>query len=211
MVVGGLSGDLDDMMNLHLPNADVRLDAGFLTTDEADALLAALASTVPWEQRDVVVQGRTYAQPRLTAWFGDSDEPYTYSGLTLHPNAWTPELERLRDMIETRTGVRFNSALANRYRSNRDSIGMHSDSERELGPDPIIGSISLGREREFVMAPKKGRAGRRTPIRLPHGSLLMMGAGTQINWMHGIDKEAVPSDQERINITFRTILERTPK
>jgi len=198
-------------MNLHLPNADVRLDAQFLTKTEADALLAALTGTVAWEQRDVVVQGRTYAQPRLTAWFGDTDEPYTYSGLTLHPSPWTPDLERLRDLIAERTGVRFNSALANRYRSNRDSIGMHSDSERELGPDPIIGSISLGREREFVMAPKKGRAGRRTPIRLPHGSLLMMGAGTQINWMHGIEKETVPSDQERINITFRTIVEGTRK
>lgn len=194
------------MINLHLPNADVRLMDDFIPQDLADRLLEALKRTLPWEQRDVVVQGRTYAQPRLTAWFGDSGEQYTYSGLTLTPHPWTPELEWVRTRIEKVTGIRFNSALANLYRSNRDSIGMHSDSEPELGRDPIIASVSLGREREFILAPKKGREGRRTPVRLPHGSLLLMGSGTQPNWLHGIDKESAPSTLERVNLTFRTIL-----
>ena len=197
-------------MKLHLENADVTLSTQFLDGEDADRLLAALRDGLPWEQRDVVVQGRTYPQPRLTAWFGDEDGSYTYSGLTLSPNPWTPELAEIRDRIEAHTGIRFNSALANRYRAGRrDSIGMHSDSERELGPNPVIASVSLGRDCEFRLAPKKGRSGRPTKVRLTHGSLLVMGRGTQPNWMHGIEKEAVPATSDRINLTFRNIL--TPK
>jgi alkylated DNA repair dioxygenase AlkB len=193
------------MMNLHLPNADVRMMPEFMAKDLADRLFAALLKNLPWEQRDVVVGGKTFPQPRLTAWFGDSSDSYTYSGLTLNPHAWTKELAWLRNEVEKATGIRFNSALANLYRTNRDSIGMHSDSEPELGYDPIIVSVSLGRTRSFILAPKKGKPGKRVEIPLTHGSLLYMGKGTQPNWMHGIDKEAAYSNEPRINLTFRNI------
>ena len=193
------------MQIIPLPNADVRLDADFLPRDQADALLARLVATLPWEQRDVVVQGRTFPQPRLTSWHGDAGA-YTYSGLTLEAKPWTPELDLIRDRIEAATGIRFNSVLANLYRAGRrDSIGMHSDSERELGRQPTIASVSLGRERDFVLAPKKGRPGARTALRLPHGSLLVMAGRTQDDWLHGVDKEAAPSPAARLNLTFRTI------
>ncbi len=193
-------------MNLHLPGADVRLIANFLTAREADALFQRLLDELPWEQRDVVVNGTRYPQPRLTSWHGDAGS-YTYSGLTLQAGGWTPDLEWVRKKIEKETDILFNSMLANLYRKGRrDSIGMHSDSEPELGGDPVIASLSLGREREFILAPKKGREGKRTVLRLPHGSLLIMGKGTQKNWMHGIEKEAQPSPAARINLTFRNII-----
>ena len=195
-------------MDLHLANARVTLDPSFLAEPDADRLLAALTRDIPWEQRDVVVNGRTFPQPRLTAWFGDAGRSYTYSGLTLEPNPWTPELAEIRDRIAEATGIRFNSALANRYRAGRrDSIGMHSDSERELegSPDPIIASVSLGRDCDFRLVPKKGRPGAPAKVRLTHGSLLLMGRGTQPNWLHGIDKEAAPAASDRINLTFRNI------
>lgn len=192
-------------MNLHLPGADVTLHADFLPRDEADTLLRTLIETLPWQQRDVTVQGRSYPQPRLTAWFGDAGA-YTYSGLTLEAEPWTPELARLRDLIEERTGVRHNSVLANHYRAGRrDSIGMHSDDEVELGRDPEIASVSLGEERPFVLAPKPWIKAERTEIPLPHGSLLVMRGQTQRNWRHGVDKPSMPSKASRVNLTFRTI------
>lgn len=192
-------------MNLHLPGADVALHADFLTRDDADALLRTFIQTLPWQQRDVTVQGRSYPQPRLTAWFGDAGA-YTYSGLTLEAEPWTTELAWLRDMIAERTGVRHNSVLANHYRAGRrDSIGMHSDNEPELGRDPEIASISLGEERPFVLAPKPWTKASRNEIPLPHGSLLVMRGTTQRNWNHGVDKPTRPSTASRINLTFRTI------
>lgn len=43
-----------------------------------------------WQQRDLVIFGRTVAQPRLIAYMADpTTPPYTYSGLTLQPMPWT--------------------------------------------------------------------------------------------------------------------------
>ena len=46
---------------------------------------------------------------------------------------------------------RFNSVLANLYRDGRDCMGWHSDDEPELGPAPVIASVSLGATRRFVL------------------------------------------------------------
>jgi hypothetical protein len=43
----------------------------------------------------VVVYGKRYLQPRLTAWHGEAG--YTYSGLRLEPLPMTPLLEQLRE------------------------------------------------------------------------------------------------------------------
>jgi alkylated DNA repair dioxygenase AlkB len=201
------------MQKLHLPGADVRLDAALLPAATADALLQRLRDTLPWEQRDVVVQGRTYAQPRLVSWHGDEGRSYLYSGLRLTPAAWTEELLEIRAAVEERLAAdgvhaRFNSVLANLYREGRrDSMGMHSDSERELGRQPVIASVSLGDERTFKLAPKKGREGKPVGVRLPHGSLLLMAGATQDNWLHGMDKDPAPSARARLNLTFRQIKE----
>jgi len=196
------------MQNLHLPGADVRFRPDFLEARDADRLASALYAGLPWEQGCITIQGRRIPEPRLTSWHGDGAS-YSYSNRTLYPHAWTEELLEIRVKIEDLTGARFNSVLANLYRAgHRDSIGMHSDSEPELGRHPTLASVSLGHERTFIMVPKPGRAGQRTEIPLPHGSLLMMAKDTQDNWKHGIEKERTVSPAWRINLTFRNIISR---
>lgn len=191
------------MLDLHLPGADVRLDRDFLPRQDAHRLAARLREGLPWRQGHISIQGRSIPEPRLTSWHGDAGS-YTYSGRTLQANPWTEELLEIRAAIEAVTGARFNSVLANLYREgHRDSIGMHADDERGVGD--VIASISLGREREFILAPKKGREGRRTKVALPHGSLLVMAGETQRNWLHGVDKEPQPSPAWRINLTYRSM------
>ena len=46
-----------------------------------------------------------------------------------------------------------------------DSIGFHADDEPELGTNPIIGSMSLGAERKFVL--KHPASGEKTGIHAP--------------------------------------------
>ena len=50
-----------------------------LTPDVAQNVHAELLSVVPWEQHHLRLFGRTIAQPRLVAWYGDSSGTYTYS------------------------------------------------------------------------------------------------------------------------------------
>lgn len=146
--------------------------------------------------------GRQVLQPRLTAWYGDA--AYTYSGVTLEPLPWTPLLAMLRDRLIADVGERFNSVLCNLYRTGADSMGLHADDERELGPNPVIASVSVGATRRLVLRHKRRKA---APVilDLTSGSLLVMGPATQTFWRH-----AVPKDPRvvapRVNLTFRRIV-----
>jgi alkylated DNA repair dioxygenase AlkB len=82
--------------------------------------------------------------------------------------------------LQAETGVVFNSVLANLYRDGRDTVGWHSDDEPELGPEPVIASLSLGGTRRFVFRHRK-RQEHRLALDLSHGSLLLMRGGTQRN------------------------------
>lgn len=150
--------------------------------------------------------GRCVSIPRLEAWYGDPEAAYSYSGIAHEPNAWTPLLAGLRDRISAAAGVAFNSVLINRYRDGSDSNGWHSDDERELGPLPVIASLSLGATRRFVLRAKADHSVRRE-YRLEAGSLLIMPAGTQELFSHCVPKER-RCNAQRLNLTFRRIVAR---
>jgi alkylated DNA repair dioxygenase AlkB len=174
-------------------------DPAFLPPPEADTLFAHLRDSVPWKQ-----EGRPPRMfPRLTAWYANPGLTYTYSGMTHHAVSWTPELLDIKQRAEAAAGTTWNSLLLNFYRDGRDSIGFHSDDEPELGTNPIIGSISLGAERRFVL--KHPASGETLEFNLPHGSLLVMGGTSQHHWRHGVPKTRKPVGP-RINLTFRRIL-----
>lgn len=191
----------DEPRRIPLDGGDVVLHPRPDLPRNADEILALLLDEIPWEQRSVRIQGREIPQPRLVSWHGDAS--YRYSGLTLAPKPWTPLLDELRACVARITGAKYDSVLLNRYRSGRDSIGMHADDEPELGRNPTIASLSFGAERIFDMR-CKDRTGRTVHIPLTHGSLLVMSGETQRNWLHGIAKtQNRPADGERINLTFR--------
>ena len=188
-----------------LPDADVSyrdsLDLGL----SAGHLLQALIAETPWRQEEVSLWGKTFLQPRLIAWYGDRDCVYSYSGVRLQPLPWTPLLFDMKVRVEAAAATRFNSVLLNYYRDNNDSMGMHSDDEKELGPAPVIASVSLGAARTFVLKRKGGADAK--PFRMPlaSGSLLVMSGETQQNYKHGIAKvrRSLPP---RVNLTFRAIV-----
>ena len=187
---------------LNLKGASLTLNPEFLNQAEANAVLEALTNETPWEQRDVVVQGRTYPQPRLVAWY--STGAYTYSGLKLEPLPLTPLLAQLKERVEAATGSSFNSVLLNRYVAGKNhGIGYHSDSEKELGFRPLIAMLTFGEERALEFEPKPWIKDDKRKVPTPHGSLLVMAGDCQKNWKHGLPKKVGVRD--RITLTFRTI------
>ena len=147
--------------------------------------------------------GRQVRQPRLTAWYGDPECTYVYSKVVNEALPWSNILTGMRAQLRDMLGVDFNSVLLNFYRDGRDSIGFHSDDEWELGPNPIIASLSFGADRTFVFR-HKHKSYRDVPVVLRDQSLLLMMGDTQRNWLHGINK--VSDAGERINLTFRHVL-----
>ncbi|MBT8436286.1 MAG: alpha-ketoglutarate-dependent dioxygenase AlkB [Gammaproteobacteria bacterium] len=167
-----------------------------------DSLLQELIESTEWRHEKITVYGKSYLQPRLSAWHGDLS--YSYSGIRLEPQPWTATLSHLKARVEALSGHEFNSVLLNYYRDQNDSMGMHSDDERELGRQPAIASLSLGEDRTFLLKHKTRKDLKTTRLALPAGSLLLMQGDTQQYWRHGINKERHPCGP-RINLTFRAI------
>ncbi|KAG1662298.1 Alpha-ketoglutarate-dependent dioxygenase alkB 3 [Nymphon striatum] len=146
-----------------------------------DNLFKSLNESICWEDREVIIKGNTYPQPRLVAWFGPL--PYEYSGLKFKPSQgnWPSCVQYIHDCIKEETGFEFNSVLINLYRQTsgylacgtdnrqttkttfceergnrskedgKDSMGWHSDNELSMGVHPIIASVSFGDMRRFEM------------------------------------------------------------
>lgn len=186
-------------------NGQLTFHPNFIATEEADFYFEKLLKEIQWEQYYIQIFGKKIAQPRLTAWHGERKAAYSYSGINLMPLPFTTELLAIKQKVESFTGHTFNSVLLNLYRHNQDSMGWHSDDEKELGTDPYIASISLGCSRMFHLKHKTDK-NLKGKLALSHGSLLCMGGEMQANWQHAIPKTTMCC-KERINLTFRQIKE----
>ena len=82
------------------PVDDFELCEGVWDVAAASRLLQELLAEIEWQQHRLRIFGREVLAPRLSAWYGDADAVYTYSGLQLQPLRWTPLLRRIRDKVE---------------------------------------------------------------------------------------------------------------
>lgn len=193
----------NEVIRFNLPNSDISYYPNFIENQKANSYLKYLKENVPWQQDNIKVFGKTYAQPRLTALYGTNGKPYSYANIVMNPHPFTPELLELKTAIESTVKVNFTTCLLNLYRDGKDSNGWHSDDESELGTNPVIASISLGEERFFHLRHKNDKSLKQKVI-LKHGSLLLMKGETQHFWQHQIPKTA-KQIKERINLTFRVV------
>lgn len=170
---------------------------------DAQTIYETLACELCWQQGEVTVYGKRHLEPRLSAYYGEPNSAYRYSGKTVSPRPWHPLLLTLKHHLETTLGTHFNAVLCNYYRNGQDGMGWHSDNEPELGPAPTIASLSFGSPRKFNLRHKTGAAAKLT-FELGHGDLLVMAGTTQQFWQHNLTKTQRPVDG-RINLTFRAV------
>ncbi|PZO26007.1 MAG: alpha-ketoglutarate-dependent dioxygenase AlkB [Flavobacteriaceae bacterium] len=175
----------------------------FFSRSESDIYFQKLKADILWKQESMHMYGKEVLFPRLTAWYGDNDKPYSFSGITLEPLSWTKELLEIKNKIEPISKTKFNSVLLNKYRDGNDSISWHTDAEKELGTNPIIGSVNFGATRKFQLRHIETKE--KIEIELAHGSLLIMQGELQHFWQHQVPKTAKKIN-ERINLTFRVII-----
>ena len=193
----------NESQSLPLADAKVQYFRNWLDNKTATQLLRLFEHDLEWREAEIVIFGKRVKIPRLQAWYGDPNTDYQYSGVTMAPLPWHRELFELKSKCEIQCNTHFNSVLANLYRHGQDSMGMHSDDERELGSDPIIASVSLGEVRNFDF--KHKITGEKFRLPLEHGSLLVMSGETQTYWQHGIAKTK-KQIEPRINFTFRQVI-----
>ena len=105
--------------------------------------------------------------------------------------------------MESLTKSKYNACLLNLYHNGDESMGWHSDDEKEIIAESSIASLSLGAERKFSF---KHKATKETiSVLLENGSLLEMKGAIQKNWWHALPKSKKVI-APRINLTFRQMI-----
>lgn len=186
----------------NIQNGEYIYIPNFFDKSESDNFLNVLLHKIDWKQEEMKMYGKILKFPRLTSWYGNSDKPYSFSGIKLNPNPWTKDLQSIKDKIEPKCNVVFNSVLLNLYRNGNDSISWHTDAEKELGKNPVIASVNFGATRKFQLRHRETKE--KIEIDLNHGSLLIMKGELQHFWQHQVPKTKKIVDK-RINLTFRII------
>jgi len=200
----GLFKNEQNIIKFNLPDADVVLYENYFNPTESNELFETLKNSIEWRQDKMNIYGKEINFPRLTAWYGENDKNYSFSGITLKPMYWTDSLLQIKTAIERVENNNFNSVLLNLYRNGQDSISWHTDAEKELGKNPVIASVTFGGTRIFQLKHKFDKNFKIINIPLQHGSLLIMKGETQHFWLHQVPKTKKVIG-ERINLTFRTI------
>lgn len=202
-------GSLQTKLNIHLIT-------NYLDNNYADKLFEMLKKVKynTDEESMVKINGMKIKIPRKQIAFGNPNLNYHFAGSNVKTYDWNKidssinstigrELKILSSKIESTTCSKFTYILVNNYLNQHNSIGYHSDDEKDLGEIPLIAGISLGQKR--IMHFKSKITNEVIKILLPHNSLLIMYYPTNTFWKHAINKSTKNMEQ-RISLTFRNII-----
>ena len=183
-------------------DGEVNYYGSVMNTKQSEYYFDQLLQNIQWENDKAIIFGKLIITKRKVAWYGDKPFEYTYSKTTKSALPWTKELLELKEIIENKTGEKFNSCLLNLYHNGDEGIAWHSDGEKDLKKNGAVGSLSFGAERKFSFKHKKTK--QTVSVYLEKGSLLVMKGTTQINWLHRLPPTKKVKNP-RINLTFRII------
>jgi alkylated DNA repair dioxygenase AlkB len=153
----------------------------------ADTMCEELIRDVPWSQHRRRMYDRVVDEPRLTWRPGQGPEPS-------HPG-----LKAVADALEGMYQVPLVGPGLNYYRDGRDSVAFHGDRELKHLSDTIVGILTLGAARPFLLRPVGG--GRSLDLRPASGDLLVMGGACQALFEHGVPK--IASCGPRVSASWR--------
>ena len=193
----------NDVVENKLPEDGTVLYFGtIMGIQQANHYLERLLSTIEWKNDEAVIFGKHIITKRKVAWYGDDSYSYTYSNTTKTALRWTTELMELKSLVESKTGVSYNSCLLNLYHDGSEGMAWHSDDEKMLTRNGSIASLSFGAERKFAFKHKQHQ--QIVSLILEHGSLLEMKDETQTHWLHRLPPTTLIK-RPRVNLTFRQI------
>ena len=101
----------EDCSEIDIPDAEVFLYPSLLSNQEADQLFDILKTSIIWEKHKIKLYGEVHDVPRLTAWYGDPNKSYEYSGIKLKTRLWNAGLLKIREKIETISKTKFNTVF----------------------------------------------------------------------------------------------------
>ena len=175
------------------------------TAEENENLFNQLNASIEWKNEEGIMFGKEFITKREVAFYADNDIEYTYSSKTKIGLPWNAALLQIKKIVEAYTNAKYNACLLNLYHDGDESMGWHSDDEKEIVTDSSIASISIGVARRFSFKHKVTKE--KIDCLLESGSLLEMKGVIQKNWWHALPKSKKVIEP-RINLTFRLMKEK---
>eukprot|EP01084_Bolivina_argentea_P215253 365434_1 len=159
-----------------------------------------------YEQGEFKLFGKPVKTPRLQCWMRDNNISNKEANLYQKQKGynWSNNMLYVKNSIEKLVKCKFDYVLINYYRDGSDYIGWHADKEARLKCRNVIGSVSLGGPRKFMLRHiewKKNKEPKKEFL-LQSGCLIVMKDDTQKQWKHTVPKTKKPQNP-RINLTFR--------
>lgn len=153
---------------------------------------------------EIKIFGKIEHQKRDVGFFSNDSIGYRYSGNLAKSKPLTPCLSELLEKVNKIYGAKFNGILLNYYEDGNNTIGAHSDEERNLDKVGVV-SVSFGATRTFRIKNKK--TGEKVKyILMIQGELLRMGGDFQKEFTYEIPTEKTVK-KGRYSFTFRKHLE----
>lgn len=147
---------------------------------DADRVHDELHASVAWQQGKVFRYERWIDEPRLGGW---------QRGASRHP-----ALSEAQAWITRRWKAPFDGVALALYRDGRDSVAFHRDREMRWLEDTVIGVLTFGAQRPFLVRPLTGKRADDDDwsdvldLRPASGDLLVMGGRCQAAWLHAVPK-----------------------
>jgi len=112
-----------EKLDLILPNAELIYVPKFFKKELADHYFDCINTETDWQHNDITVFGKTYNEPKLTALYSDTEQPYGYSNLIGSAKSLTNVFKSIKCKVEGLSNYNFNTFLTNLYRNGDDSSG----------------------------------------------------------------------------------------
>ena len=153
----------------------------------ADTLFSQMHETLPWDAFERPMYDRIVAVPRLS-WWGQATA-----------RELPTVIRQGAHFMSQRYGHDFDRIGCNLYRDGQDSVAWHGDRIGRLAREPVIGVLTLGTARPWLLRPNS----RGSTVRLfpASGDLIVMGGLCQTRWEHAVPKTSIVGP--RLSVTFR--------
>src|SRR3954452_22702082 len=162
----------------------VDITRGYLP--DAKAIYDELVTTVPWQQGRIWRYEKWLEEPRLGSFFPANKIPHAAITSTHHD-------------IERRYKVKYDGVALAYYRDQRDSVAFHRDREMRWLEETVVGILTLGVKRPFLVGPRGRRdkflsanGGATHDLAPAGGDLMVFGGRFQADWEHAVPKVRHP-------------------
>lgn len=152
------------------------------------------------ERPKIFVYGRECRQNRNVGFFSNDVDKYKYSNAFMEARSLDENLIKLLEEVNRLTNNNYNGILVNHYKDGTQTIGAHSDNEKELGNNGVV-SISYGFRRKFRIRDKSTKK-IYVDLEINNMDMIHMGGNFQKEFTHEIPVEKKIKD-ERYSFTFR--------